>query len=423
MVVHSAPALVPITRPPVSEGAVAVHEGVVLAVGRRDDLVRDAGSEVRWPGVILPGLVNAHTHLQYTAMAEVGRRAYDSFEEWSTAFDDAYRAAPDPDWAAAALEGARAALEYGTTAVADVVTDPAAAGALAETGLRGVVYLEAMGETDPTWRSAGRDRFTALLDRTAASGISPHAPYTLDTGVLRELTELARTRGVRLHPHLAESAHEREYTVFGTGPLATMVAELGLDLRILREAGSGLGPAAFLDSLGMLGADCHVAHGIHLDAGERRLLRDRRVSIALCPRSNAVLGQGPAPVAALLRERGPVAVGTDSLASAPSLDLLEDVRLLREIAVAQGYRGADLDRRLLTAATRGGAQATGLAGSGYLGPGSRADFAVFDVPAGPEDVYRRVINKGRCVATIVGGRTLAKALMFPEATPPSTFGC
>ncbi|GII76327.1 cytosine deaminase [Sphaerisporangium rufum] len=417
-VIHSAPLVLPVTRPPIPDGAIAVRHGRVVAAGpRREVLARfPGGEELRWPGVMTPGLVNAHTHLQFTRMAEVGRQYYDSFEDWSTTFDSVYFSSAGADWAGSAREGALLALRHGTTAIADVVTDIEAMPARQQAGLAGVSYLEVLGDTDASWAKTGRDHLTSTVRQfagvraggTGAIGISPHAPYTLDTGVLADLAVLARGFGLRQHIHLLESVHEREYTVSGTGPIARLVRELGFDFEILRAGGTGQGPVAFLDTLGLLSPDLHVAHGVHLDGDERALLRARGVSVALCPRSNRTLGLDGPPVAALLEEGSAIAVGTDSLASSPSLDVLEDVRVLLALAREQGYRRPDLARRLFEAATDGGARALGLAtGPGRVGslePGARCDFAVFAVDPGERDPYRTLIEDGpgRCVATVTG---------------------
>ncbi|MFI6322467.1 amidohydrolase family protein [Nonomuraea sp. NPDC050556] len=401
--IHSAELVLPMTGNIVKNGAVVVEDGRVVDVttGRGD---------VHHEGVLVAGLVNAHTHLQYTCMAEVGQRVYPDFDAWARVFNDVYFGSADGswdpmlrkgawDWAASALDGAWQCLRSGTTSVADIVTDLEA---LVDSPLGGVRYLEAIGDSDTSWASGGRARFEGMLD--GVSGISPHAPYSLDTGVLAELAELARDRGMRLHIHLAESPHEHEFTTAATGPLRRFVDELGFG--IVRDGGSGLAPVDYLDSLGLLGPDCHIAHGVHLTAHDRSLLRTRETAVALCPRSNRVLGLDGPDVAALLREGNPIAVGTDSLSSSPSLDLLADVAALRDLAVRQGYRDGDLDRRLVEAATLGGAAAMGLTGEiGCLAPGARADFAVFDIDPGAREPYRTLIEKGqgRCVATFVGG--------------------
>ncbi|WP_405146221.1 amidohydrolase family protein [Sphaerisporangium sp. NBC_01403] len=434
-VIHSAPLVMPVSRPPIRDGAMAVLRGRVLEVGpRREILAAHPGAEeLRWPGVVVAGLVNAHTHLQFTGMAEVGRRVYDTFEEWSNAFDAVYFSSAGADWAGSAREGALLALRHGTTAVADVVTDVEAMPVLAQAGLAGISYLEVLGDTDASWAETGRHHLTSTVRElgaagTGAVGLSPHAPYTLDTGVLADLAVLARGFGLRQHIHLLESAHEREYTVSGTGPIAHLVRELGFDFEILRAGGTGQGPVAFLDALGLLGPHCHVAHGVHLDAEERALLRERGVSVALCPRSNRTLGLDGPPVAALLEEGCAIAVGTDSLASSPSLDLLEDVRLLRALALEQGYRAPDLSRRLVEAATVGGARALGLdTGPGRIGSlaaGTRCDFAVFDVDPGERDPYLCLIEDGpgRCVATVTGDDHAGRVHLV-NSTPEGHRGC
>ncbi len=143
---------------------------------------------------------------------------------------------------------------------------------------------------------------------------------------------------------------------------------------------------------------------MYLGRHGRRLLAAAGTSVALCPRSNLTVGIDPPPVAAFLREDVPFCVGTDSLGSNASLDLLADIVLLRSLALEGGYTASDLDDRLLAAATIGGAAALGLAPLvGALTPGRRADLAVWDVD--PERPVAALVagGAGRCTATIVGG--------------------
>jgi cytosine/adenosine deaminase-related metal-dependent hydrolase len=195
-----------------------------------------------------------------------------------------------------------------------------------------------------------------------------------------------------------------EYVATGGGPFGAQPVGTTYDYE-LRGTGSAMSPAAYVDSLGLLGADVHIAHGVHVDAADRALLRERRTAVALCPRSNELLHAGTAPVAAYLAEGNAIAVGTDGLTSAQSLDVLDDVRELREIAVAQGYSADDLDRRLVEAATLGGAAAMGLAEAGRIEPGVRADLAVFGIPT-DIDPYVALVTSGagRCIATVLAGR-------------------
>ncbi|WP_375387183.1 amidohydrolase family protein [uncultured Amnibacterium sp.] len=414
--VHRAGVVLPVTAPPIAGGAVAVADGLVVAVGRFDDVLAELpGGDrrvVEWRGAIVPGLVNAHTHLQYTGMAEVGRGAYRGFEDWAGTFNAVYRTIDD--WAASAAAGARAALASGTTAAADVVTDVTAGAALHDAGLKGIAYWEVFGWTRSRWEAGGR---AETLDRVAdlpaapGAGLSPHAVYSVDRGVLVDIARLARDRGLRQHIHAAESASEDEYVRTGSGPLADRWRDLGhSDLEVLRSDGVGLPVLPYLDSTGSLSPRTHLAHGVYVSAADRALLRERGVTVALCPRSNAVIGLAPPPVADYLVEGNRIAVGTDSLGSSASLDPLDDVAALVRIAREQGYRAPDLHARLLAAATHGGARALGLdegaARIGVLEPRAAADLAVLAIDSTTAaDALVEIVEGGggRGVATMIDG--------------------
>jgi cytosine/adenosine deaminase-related metal-dependent hydrolase len=275
----------------------------------------------------------------------------------------------------------------------------------------GVSYVEAAGADDAKWASNDRASVVMSLDtapRGRRVGLAPHTLYTLSDGVVRDVVALARQRGLRLHVHLAETADEVEFVLSGGGPYAAANRARGLVMDLYD--GSGRTPTQHLDALGGLGPDVHVAHGVHCDAGDRELLRARGTAVALCVRSNALLSGGEPPVAAYLDEGSPFALGTDSLASAPSLDLLEEACAVRALARRQGYDAPDLPRRLVEAATVGGARALGLASAGGLVADARADLAVFDVPV-DADPYAALLDHGagRCVATVLAGRLVHRA--------------
>ncbi|HVA60616.1 MAG TPA: amidohydrolase family protein [Mycobacteriales bacterium] len=408
---HRASVVLPITASPIREGAVAVANGRICAVGDAEMLARrfPAAPARRWPGVLLPGLVNAHTHLQYSAFADLATGPVD-FPSWISALTARRRDFDDAAWADSAATGVRLALEAGTTCVADVVTDPAALGPAAEVGLAGISYLELVGVDDERWPAVA-DRLEAALRAAPPGrrvGVSPHSLYTLGSAVFRSAFQLARERGLRLHTHLAETAAEVEFVGAGTGPFAEWSRRLGLRLELVGASGSGRTPAAELAHLGALAPDLHVAHGIHVDAEGRALLRAHRVSVAVCVRSNRTLGAGRAPILDYLSEGSPLAIGTDSLASVSSLDMFEELRAVRHLVGEQSREETSgLDQRLLEAATIGGATALGLDDVGRLAPGARADLAVIDVDTSG-DVYRELVEhgSGRCVATILHGRVV-----------------
>lgn len=414
---YAADWVLPIDGPAIRRGAVAVEGGSIAWIGRSADLPPEWGRPEPCHGIMLPGLVNAHTHLQYSGFAALGRRRFASFEDWSQAFGRLYAGYDRAAWHADAREGARRATRSGTTVFAEIVTDPGAAGAVEDAGATGVEFFEAIGQTERVWRDGGRDAYLRWLDDApgaVARGISPHAPYSLDGAVVTELCRIAAARGMRVHSHLGESAVEAAFYLRGDGSVLTEYSGLRDEFALVRNGGSGLTTGRYADSIGLLGPGCHVAHGVYLDRADRELLLRRHTRVALCPRSNAVTGLDEAPVAAYLREGHDVAVGTDSLASSPSLDLMADVAELAAMARRQGYRGADLDARLVHAATRGGARALGLAsgGHGTLRVGGPADLAVFDVAAGSAaEAYAALTHEaeGRCTLTVGGGRVLHTA--------------
>jgi cytosine/adenosine deaminase-related metal-dependent hydrolase len=391
VVVFSADLVVPMTAPPVPDGAVAVEGGRIVHVGTRAWVLDHLREEGRTPverhldGVLTPGLVNAHTHLQYSRMGEVGAGRYAGFDDWATAFSSVYDGGGQ-DWGAAAAEGALALLAAGVTAAADVATDPPAVSALADAGLHGITYWEVMNWSNAAWRRGGREQVIAELERvptTPGSGLSPHAPYSLDAEPLLDIPDIVRARGGRLHIHLGESHFEGARA----GAADPHWHFAGVEsFRALRESGYGVSATEFVDRLGVLGPDCHVAHGVYMTREDRALLRARGTSVALCPRSNAVIGLEDPPVAAYLTEGSPIAVGTDSLSSSPSLDPMADVAALARIAREQGYRAADLHERLLSAATFGGARAMGVDIGpdrlGHLAVGAIADLTGFPMAVG-----------------------------------------
>ena len=432
--IYTAPLVIPVTAPMLCDGAVAVRDGHVLHVGTRSWVIsklkdelgdRLDGCEIRrWAGLITPGLVNAHTHLQYSGMASVGQQTYDSFRAWELGFNEIYDSPEQKPWREWAHLGARMLVESGTTAAADIVSDPEAVDALASQRMHGISYWEVMDWDNDDWGSSGYTTLLASMKElrnlgAIHLGISPHAPYSLGTGPLLDLPDIARSLGMRLHVHLGETPAE-------AGSLPSRLTNLDSwswnqhewdSFNELKQAGSGASAIQFLDQLGVLGPDIHIAHGVHASREDRRILRQRGVSVALCPRSNRITCTGTdAPIARYLEEGNMLCVGTDSLSSSPTLDVLDDVAMLYDNAIDQGYERIDLSHRLIRMVTLGGAESMGLhVGAGRIGQinvGASADLAFFDIKAdvsSPQALEATLLEfvrhgSGTCQATIIDGR-------------------
>ena len=222
---------------------------------------------------------------------------------------------------------------------------------------------------------------------------------------------------MRIHSHVGESSVEATLYDHGNRDVLEIYGDMRDEFALIRSGGAGLSTARYAESIGLLGGDSHLAHGIYLDRWDRDLLRETGTLVSLCPRSNRVIGLDAPPVAGYLSEGHEIAIGTDSLSSSPSLDLLGDVAALAELAHAQGYREDDLHHRLLDAATAGGSRVLGRHDLGALRPGMRADLAVFDVAVGDDVPERALVERGEgsCTLTVIGGRVRHRAAMPASA--------
>lgn len=440
--VYSARMVIPVTAPVILNGAVAVSGDRVIHVGTRAWVMQELKGEAprgrvterHWDGIIMPGLVNAHTHLQYTGMAEVGQGQYEDFHAWEEAFNRIYDDETRPHaWRSWAMEGARQCVESGTTAAADIVTDLDAAAGMVSQGMHGITYWEVMGWGNREWDDRGKYRLNLQLRRLEEEhvrhlGISPHAPYTLEAEPFVDLPDIARRLNMRLHIHLAETPLEAGLEADGSRT-ARSTALLGdmtwSSYRELKREGQGLSAIQFVDQLGSLGPDVHIAHGVWADEEDRRTLRQRQVSVALCPRSNRITNTGrDAPVSRYLKEGNALCLGTDSLSSSPSLDLMDESAALYRLARQQGYGGRDLPRRLIHMMTLNGAAAMGqhLAANriGQINAGALADLAFMDIPvqAANAEAIDRTLEElvasggGHNRATLISGQVAYNAGIF-----------
>lgn len=407
---YSAAVVCPMGSPPLPAGGVLVEAGVVLAVGPAAGLRQDAARVHEIDGVLLPGLVDAHTHLELADAAAVPP------EGWA-----------DERWGRSAHRGVTAALRGGATAVGDVVTRGPGVPAAAHARLHGTSWVEVDGVD-----VSHHDEVLAAVERTVRLpaggrrvGLAPAAPTAVGTGVLQALAALAERLGLDLHTHLAADRDEVAALGRGAGPLADRARARGLEFEWL-DGGVGLSPVRYAEACGLLGPRTSLAHGIWVEADEAALLAARGTTVVCCPRANAARGAGEAPLERYAEAGTALALGTESALHGPGTapDLLAEAAAWVELAGRRGlssWPGPDGPRPLAEQAVRlltvDGAAALGWDGAGVLAPGRRADLVAVATPASPDTVYADVLAKGagRQVLTLVAG--VARARRDDPDTP------
>jgi cytosine/adenosine deaminase-related metal-dependent hydrolase len=396
--VLSADWVLPIEGPPIEDGAVAIDEGRIAAVGTRDEL--GAGTHYD-DAVLLPGFVNAHSHIEYAVYAGFGDSLTD-FAEWIRLHTERKRRIGWEEYVDIARLGAAECLRSGIATIGDCSFSGAAAVAMDELGLRGIAYLEVFG-ADP---AEAMEQFEELRDRAAAHfgervavGVSPHAPYSVSAAVYHACAEL----GLPVATHISESESEVRYLLDGGGAWETIPWLVDPP---------GTTGTRLLAREGLLGPHVLAAHCVVVESEEIALLAEHDVAVAHCPRSNAYVGCGLAPLRELRRAGLRVGVGTDGVSSTPSHDYFDELRAVVMMARARERRpDAMTAAEALELATLGGARALRLeAEVGSLVPGKRADLAVVSVEGSPyvpvEDPAAAVVFGGspeRVLATYVDG--------------------
>lgn len=407
--IHAASWLINPDAPPVAGGAILLRDGRVAAVGTLSELRRIHCVPVaEYPdSAIIPGFVNAHTHLQLTHYpAWRLRNGIDyhprHFTEWIIQLIKVAKGISAEEYPHSVREGMRMCLESGTTAIGEILTNPLLTPLYRESPLTGRLYFEVLGQ--------GKTRFEEKLDGAVAAaisgetgglktGLSPHTPYTIGEEHLPEIRAAAATHALPLAIHISESAAETDFIFDSSGPLATdFYPFVGWERYLTppRRCSS----TVLLDRSGLLTSATLAVHCVHLTLADARILKERGVSIALCPRSNERLDVGRAPVALFKKLGIPLALGTDSLASNDSLSLWDEMRYAVD-AFPHDLTPAEL----FFMATLGGAAALGISSCcGSLEVGKRADFQVVtNIGGGDKDLPGRLVQGGSVLEVYVGG--------------------
>lgn len=419
--------VLPISGPHIEDGAVLVRGDRIVAVGDRAELAAEHPDEdVRDFGlaVLMPGFVDLHTHLEYA----VFRGAVDDvpYTAWKMQVQRKEARLSSEDWMDSAVLGAMETLGSGITTVADITDSGNSVKAARATGLSGIVYREvstmdkslvaeriAAAETDiDAWTEAAGDAAVEI-------GIAPHSPYTCHPTLFTAAAELASRRGLPAAIHLAGSRDEYDFVRYGSSNLAQDFREQA-GWHDVAWMPTGVSPVQYVLQWGLFDIDRLLAvHCVQVDDHDIDVLAENNVSVAHCPRCNAKLGMGIAPLKTFFEHGLTVGLGTDSPASNNTVDPFDEMRigllLQRGVTSEADFYRYFTARTFVRLATIHGARALGLEHEiGSLEPGKRADLTVIDLSSSPHmvptgDPYSALVhaaNQKDVLATMVAGRVL-----------------
>lgn len=406
--------VIPIAEPPIRDGVVAVEGTTIAFVGSAKDGPRGDAQDLG-DVILMPGLINAHCHLELTAMR--GFLEDIDFRRWILRLTNARRSVLDRD---ALLDSARFGIEEGLlagiTCFADTGDSAVAMHAMREANVRGINYQEVFGP-DPKQCD---ESIAGLREKVAGLryletplvrlGVSPHAPYTVSDDLFRATADLAREQHLPMAIHIAESELEQRMVVHADGSFAEGLRRRGIDVAV-----RGTSPIDLLARLGVLDVKPLLIHCVRANADDIAQIAASGSSVAHCPASNAKLGHGLAPLDELLAAAVPVGLGSDSMASNNRMDILEEARLaLLSQRARLGSVETPSAQDVLELATIGGAMAIGIDRQvGSLEEGKQADLAAFALdPVGPmqDPVTAAVfsITAGRTRFVSVAGKPLVR---------------
>ncbi len=362
--------------------------------------------------IILPGLINAHSHLELTLLHNQLTQ-FSSFSDWILQLIRHRQSWTREKFEASIQEGARLSISCGTTLVGDITASGMTWDAMRSGNLRCVVFEE-IRAFSPDRADQTLSQLNPALDKNdpdsmLVHGVSPHAPYSVSSELYRCAAEMARNRGMPMATHVAETLSELQFLETGTGEFRDLLSAIGALPDNWKAPGQS--PILYLESLGALGPSCLLIHCNYLDQESITRISATHSNVIYCPRSHAFFGHEVHPIRQLLDCGINVALGTDSLASNDSLSMIDEMRFLfkqrRDIKSEEIFRAATLNAAI----------ALGFVDSlGLLKIGCFADMAVLELPQNlsPRQMISQILEgAGECSGAIIQGRIVWRKWDFP----------
>jgi cytosine/adenosine deaminase-related metal-dependent hydrolase len=386
---YAAEWVLPMMGEPMHRASLSIESSRIAAV---DDTI-PAGAKDLGRVALMPALVNAHTHLELSYLRGAVPPT-ERFLDWIRTIMAARREYPDPadprilDAARTAIAEARAS---GTGVFGDISNTLVTASLLRDASVPAQIFYELLRFNASEPESLTRDARSkadaaASVDNDVRVSLAPHAPYSVSPALFEAIrADVDAHPGQVTSVHLGESPEEVEFIRRGTGPWRLLLEELGIWTDAWRAP--GISPVEYLERLGFLDRRVIAVHGVQFDGDDLDRLRARDMTIVSCPRSNQYVGVGPPPLEAFYAMNVRVALGTDSLASAPDLNMFAELAEARRLAPRVPARA------LLESATRRGAEALGFADDyGTLEAGKRAQLITVRIPPEVSDVEEYLVS-------------------------------
>jgi cytosine/adenosine deaminase-related metal-dependent hydrolase len=388
--------VMPNSRTIIENGAVATQGSQIVDVGRYLAIQNSGTAPIYDLGeaVLMPGLVNAHTHLDLTSIADSIQRV-PKFTDWI--FQIVGKRTPETV-GPSVREGVQQSLAGGVTTVGDIDGTGESVQVLRDTPIRKVVFFEVLGFSGER-AAMGFNRLATYLDSPPVSdslltpALSPHAPYSTSADIYRECV----MSNLPVCTHIAETKEELEFLSRGTGAFLDYLEAFGISTA--EWSPPQLTPVQYMGTLGILRRSTVLAHCNYLTDADVTMLAESGVSVVFCPRSHHYFYHTDHPVAQLIEKGINVAIGTDSLASNWSLSLLDELKFL---ARTQPYIRPET---LLDMVTCNGAKVLGLAQVGRLEKGWQADIIAVQIPNDGRPVIEQILDESsENLLTVVGGK-------------------
>lgn len=393
---------------PVNEWAVVIKKGTIQAVGPFQQITRQFIRHRIYRiknAVLMPGLVNVHTHIELSEL--LGTIRSKTFSEWILKLIKAKKGLTLEDYTSTTEKNLNTIIQTGTTTIGEICTHRVSPALIRKSALRAVVFQEIIKMGSGIGVQSSGMRLSLGADSLLMKfGLSPHASYTVSEPSLRDITMLANRRNLRIAMHVAESRDETRLLRGKKSGLENLYRLAGWDLDWAPQGASSI---EYLNRIGILSPNLIAVHAVQISDRDIALIKKSGVSVAHCPRSNKNTGVGRMPLKKILDAGITVGLGTDSLASSPSLSMWEEMQFAHNIHRRDGITAKDIFRL----ATIGGAKALGLNKEiGTLESGKKADIVAIPLPSrNTGDLYSDLLRETKsCSMTMVNGKILHKSL-------------